>query len=169
MGSQCSERTRGETWQCFEDFPLKNFLTKTIYNCIAPVGFLPWEIRVAFPGESQLRQSRSTQPTVHAGCFSVSIIHRTLTWTTGSLTCAQVLMHAFAHGGVRTHRQLTLGEKSLPRRGIEPPSAASRSDALPMSYIPTHYTCSNVLCTCNMGWGMVLRSFRHTFTFTTTC
>ena len=103
MGSQCSERTRGETWQCFEDFPLKNFLTKTIYNCIVPVGFLPWEIRVAFPGESQLRQSRSTQPTVHAGCFSVSIIHRTLTWTTGSLTCAQVLMHAFAHGGVRTH------------------------------------------------------------------
>ena len=117
MGSQCSERTRGETWQCFEDFPLKKNLTKTIYNCIAPVGFLPWEIRVAFPGESQLRQSRSTQPTVHAGCFSVSIIHRTLTWTTGSLTCAQVLMHAFAHGAVRTHRKLTLGEKSLAAPG----------------------------------------------------
>ena len=30
------------------------------------------------PGESQLRQSRATQPTVHAGCLSVSIIHRTL-------------------------------------------------------------------------------------------
>ena len=54
--------------------------------------FLPWEIRVAFPGESQLRQSRATQPTVHAGCYSVSIIHRTLTWTTGSLTCAQMLI-----------------------------------------------------------------------------
>ena len=59
-------------------------------NCIVPMGFLPWEIRVAFPGESQLRQGRVTQLTVHAGCFSVSIIYRTLTWTTGSLTCAQM-------------------------------------------------------------------------------
>ena len=38
--------------------------------------FLPWEIRVAFPAESQLRQSRATQATVQAGCCSVSIIHR---------------------------------------------------------------------------------------------
>ena len=38
------------------------------------------EIRVAFPRESQLPQSRATLPTVHAGCFSVAIIHRTLTW-----------------------------------------------------------------------------------------
>ena len=67
------------------------------------MGFPPWEIWVAFPGESQLRQSRDTQPTVHDGCFRVSIIHRTPTWTTGSLTCAQMLMHAIAHGGVRTH------------------------------------------------------------------
>ena len=68
------------------------------------MGFPPWEIRVAFLGESQLRQSRLPNlPTVHAGCFSVSIIHRTLTWTTGSLTCAQMLIHAIEHGGVRTH------------------------------------------------------------------
>ena len=40
-------------------------------NYIVPMGFLPWEIRVAFPGERQLRQSRATQPTVHAGCFLV--------------------------------------------------------------------------------------------------
>ena len=37
------------------------------------------------------------------GVFSVSIIHRNLTWTTGSLTCAQMLMHAVTHGSVRTH------------------------------------------------------------------
>ena len=43
------------------------------------------------------------QPTVHAGCFSVSTIHRTLTWTTGSLKCTQMLMHVNAHGGVQTH------------------------------------------------------------------
>ena len=72
------------------------------YNCVVPLGFIPWEIRVAFPGESQLRQSRATQPRVHAGCFCVSIIHQTLTWTTGYLTCAQMLMHPIAHGGVRT-------------------------------------------------------------------
>ena len=80
--------------------------------------FLPWEIRIAFPGESQLRQGRATQPTIHAGCFSVFRIHRTLTWTTGSLRWTQMLMHAIAHGGVRTpqerlHWKLTVGEKSL--------------------------------------------------------
>ena len=50
--------------------------------CIVQLGFLPRGIRVAFPGESQLRQSRATKPTVHAGLFSVSIISRTWTWTT---------------------------------------------------------------------------------------
>ena len=34
--------------------------------------------------------SRATPPTVHAGCFSVSIIHQTLTWTAESLTCVQM-------------------------------------------------------------------------------
>ena len=67
------------------------------------MGFLPWEIRVVFPRESQMRQSRAAQPTVHAGCFSVSIIDQTLTWATWSLTCAQMLMHAITHRGVRTH------------------------------------------------------------------
>ena len=58
------------------------------------------------PRGSQLRQSRATQPMMHGGCFSVSIIHRTLTWTTGSLTCAQMLMHAIAHGGVGTPKEM---------------------------------------------------------------
>ena len=68
------------------------------FTTIAPSGFPPWDIRFAFQG-----QSRATQPAMHTGCFSVSIIHGTLTWTTGSLTCAQMLMHVTAHGGVRTH------------------------------------------------------------------
>ena len=71
-------------------------------NCIVPMGFLPCEIRGAFPGESQLQQSRAAQPRVHAGCFSVSITHGTVAWTTGSLTCAKMLMHAIAHRSVRT-------------------------------------------------------------------
>ena len=65
------------------------------------MGFLPWEIRVALSGENQLRQSRATQPKVHAGCLNDSIIHQTLTLATGAFTCAQILMHAIAHGGVR--------------------------------------------------------------------
>ena len=87
-----------DSWKLFF-----TFLKITVYSCIVPVRLLPWKIRVAFPGEGQLRQSRATKPTVHAGCFSVSIIHQTLTKTTGSLTCAQMLMHAIAHEGVRTH------------------------------------------------------------------
>ena len=40
------------------------------------MGFLSWEIRSPpLPGESQLRQSRATQPTVHTGCL---IIHNPL-------------------------------------------------------------------------------------------
>ena len=71
-------------------------------NCIVQVGFLRWEIRAAFPRESQLRQSRATRTTMRAGCFSVDLIHRTLTWPTPSLTCTQMLIHAIAHGGVHT-------------------------------------------------------------------
>ena len=59
---------------------------------ISPVGNL----------ESQLRQGCTTQPTVHAGCFSVSIIYWHLTWTTASFTCTQTLTHAIAHRGVQT-------------------------------------------------------------------
>ena len=51
--------------------------TAAFFNtCIVPLGFLLSETRVNFPGESHLRQNRATRPTVHAGCFSVSIIHR---------------------------------------------------------------------------------------------
>ena len=67
---------------------LKFFFFLLLYY---PNGISPMEIRVAFPRESQLRQSHATQPTEHAGCSCVSIIHRTLTWTTRSLTCAQLL------------------------------------------------------------------------------
>ena len=42
------------------------------------MGFLPWEIQVAFPGESQPQQIHTTQCMVYAGCLSVSIIHQTL-------------------------------------------------------------------------------------------
>ena len=47
------------------------FFLSAVYNCIVPMKFLAWEIRVAISEESQLRQSPATQPTVHALCFSV--------------------------------------------------------------------------------------------------
>ena len=103
--------------------------------------------RVAFPRERQLRQSRATQPTVHAGCFSVSIIHRTLTWTTGALTYALMLMHAIAHGVVRTHvRESALkvdSGRKIPCRTRE--SNLSQQRAGPtlyrLSYIPRNNLC----------------------------
>ena len=52
----------------------------------------------------------------------VAIIHWTLTWTTGSLSCALMLMHAIAHGCVQTPKKslywkLTLGRKSVAAPG----------------------------------------------------
>ena len=62
------------------------FFIYIFLQLFCPNGILPREILVAFHEESQLQQSRATQPIVHAGCFSVSIILGTLTWTTGSVT-----------------------------------------------------------------------------------
>ena len=42
---------------------------------------------------------------VHAGSFRLSVIHRTLTWTTGSLSCVPyviILVRAYTHGGLGT-------------------------------------------------------------------
>ena len=69
-----------------------------LYTLLSQWEFFTWEIRVAFPKKSQLQQSRAIQPLinykVHAGSFRVSITHRTLTWTTGYLTCAPA--HSYA-------------------------------------------------------------------------
>ena len=48
---------------------------------IAPFGFLPWEIRIAIPEESQLRQSRAT----FGSCCSVYCFTRMSCATTASL------------------------------------------------------------------------------------
>ena len=72
-----------------------------------------------------------------AGGFNVSIIHRTLTWTTGSLTCASRCKCKRLRTGVCGHRKRLCTESWLreknpsPHRGIEPVSAACRSNALP--------------------------------------
>ena len=48
------------------------------------------------PTESQLRQNCTAQSTMHSRCFTVFIIRRTLTSTTGSLKCVQMFIHAIA-------------------------------------------------------------------------
>ena len=92
------------------------------YRCVAPLVFLPQEIRLAYPGECQLWQSNATQPTVHAGCFNNSITHWTLTGTTRSVTSAQLLMSGIAHEGVQTPvresaLKVAVGKKSLAAQG----------------------------------------------------
>ena len=102
-----------------------------------------WIIRVALHGESQLRPSRATQPTVLVGCFSISIIKRTLTWTTGSWTCAQMWMHAIAHGGCTdTVRESALkvdSGRKIPCRTGESNQRWRRAGPMlyQLSYIPT--------------------------------
>ena len=61
-----------------------------ILQLYCPIGIYPMGNLGCFSrGKSAGTESRF-QPTVHAGCFSFSIIHRTLTWTAGPLTCAQM-------------------------------------------------------------------------------
>ena len=80
-------------------------------------------------------------------CFSVSLIHRTLTWTTGSLTCTQMSMHMIAHRGVWTPEEsqcwkLTLGEK--------------------LFAAPGNQTCiSGMMVQCGTNWAMSPPQFWH--------
>ena len=87
-----------------------------------PMRIFWWEIWVASPPRKATCNSQVTQPTVPAVCFCISVIIQTLTWTTGSVTSAQI-MHVVAHGGctdiVREslHCKLTLGQKFLAKLG----------------------------------------------------
>ena len=115
-------------------------------NCIVPLASFPWKIRVAFPGESQLRQSRAIQPTAHAGCFSVSLIHRILTRTTGTLTCAHNYVNARdCTRGVYGHRKRVCTEswpwgKKIPCRTEESNLRQLRAGptTFQLSYIPVN-------------------------------
>ena len=61
------------------------------------------QVKLGLPSPGKASCDRIALPNLQCmlGVFSVSIIHRTLTWTTGSLTCEQMFMRAIAHGGVR--------------------------------------------------------------------
>ena len=113
------------------------------------MGLLPWEIQVAFRRESQLRKSHATQSTVHAGCFSVFIIHQTLTWIPPNSdvdhrifnVCTDVNACARTEG-VYGHRKRVCSESwlwekyPLLHRGIRLASAMCQSKTLPTELHP---------------------------------
>ena len=129
-----------------------NTKTPSMYSRLGSATLL----QLVFPRESQLQQSCTTQTMVHAGCFSVSIIHQTLAWTSGSLTCAQMLINACncTQGCMDTVRQ------SAP---LSTPGNQTRVSGVPvqlshsqLSYIPfTHHPVSSgdflkTLCRCKV-------------------
>ena len=79
---------------------------KTKYTCcilMTDVATVSNSGRMHSPKESQLQQTLINY-NVHAGSFGVSAIHRTLTWTTWSLTCVRDYSYACVriHTGVGT-------------------------------------------------------------------
>ena len=96
-----------------------------------------------FPLSDHNHQADYFVAMVHAGYVCVAIIHRTMTRTTGSLSCAHMFMHAIAHGGVRTpkeslHWNLTLGRKSLAAPGNRTCVSGLTGPMLyQLSYIPS--------------------------------
>ena len=109
---------------------------------VAPMGISPKGNPGRFP-QGKPAATQSCYPILinykaHAGSFRVCIIHRTLTWTTGSLACVHliILTRAYTHGGwTRRQRVSTtfLTRKNSPKfftcsffTGFEPQVFGSR-------------------------------------------
>ena len=118
------------------------FLSLLDYYCLVPMGFIPWEIRVAFSGESQLWQSCATQTAVHAWCLSV---HNPLNSDTGSLSCAHTCHCTWECTGSIRESALKVdflrkipchtGQSNLHRQRASPVLCQ-------LSYIPNHHSLS---------------------------
>ena len=114
------------------------FVVAFLFLTIVPSGFLPWEIQVAFPGESQLWQWQSFYP-AYSACWTFRCFHNPpnsdmdykifKVCTVGNACdCTQGCT-------TNTVRESALkvdsGRKNpLPHQGIKLASAACRSDAL---------------------------------------
>ena len=110
-----------------------NFLI--FYNCTVLMGFLLWEIWVAFPRESQLQQNCATQSAVHTGCFSVSTIHKIFNIHTNlnAYNCTGVCGDTLRESPLKVD-----WEKSpLPHLGIELRLQHAGLRLYQLSYIPT--------------------------------
>ena len=106
---------------------------KELNNCVIPLGFLVWEIQVTFP---------ATQPTMHPGCFGVSITLRTLTGTTGSLNVPTDVDAYDCTREVYGHSKRVCTESWLWQKnpllhwGIKPASVMCWSDSIPTELHP---------------------------------
>ena len=118
------------TWQ--------TFIFKTVFP---HRDFLHEKFRLHFPGKGSCDRVALPNLRYMLQCFSVFVILRTLTWTTGSLTCAQMLMYAMHTGMHRHHKRVCpeswlWEENPLPHRRIKPTPAVCRSDVLPTELHP---------------------------------
>ena len=106
-------------------------LLSIFYNCIVPMGFLPWESRVAFPRKSDLQQSHVIQPTVHAGCF-YNLLNSDMDYGIFNVCSA---------------REVDWKNNPLPLRGTEPALAVCWPDAVPTE-LHLHHLVSNIEFCC---------------------
>ena len=76
------------SWSCLICLFVESFVKR---HFVIPMGlFSHGKFRSLFPKESQLQQSPTIiNYKVHSGSIRVSVIHRTRTWSTGSLTCVR--------------------------------------------------------------------------------
>ena len=108
------------------------------------MGFFHGKFRLLSLGKASC-DSRTTQPTVHAGCFSVSKIHKTLTLSTGALMRTQMLMHAITHRGVQTNLRESALKVDSGRKTLAAPGNRTYISRVivrcsnQLSYIHTHH------------------------------
>ena len=84
------------------------FCTWYFVHCVVPMGFSPMGNYGRFPqgkpGATESRYPTLIYNKAHAGSFRVCIVHRTLTWTTGSLTCLRDHSYARIYTRRWSHR-----------------------------------------------------------------
>ena len=104
--SSCIVAARNYKTQAKKDPPkaktdslfFSSFFTTVLSHC----DFSHGKFGLPFPGKASGDTVALPNPRSLLGVFqTISITHRTLTWTTGPLTCAQMLMQAIAHRGLR--------------------------------------------------------------------
>ena len=117
---------------------------------IVPMGFLTSEIWAAFPGESQLQQSCATQPMVHARCFSHNSPNSDMDYRIFNMHTDVNAQQGECVDTVCICTESKLWEKiPMPQLGIEPVSAACRSNILPTELHP--HPSSLILLTAKCG------------------
>ena len=87
---------------------------------------------------------------LRAGYVCVAIIHRTLTWTIGSVSCAQILVHTIVHRVTDTERESVLkvhSGKKIPCRTGES-NLRQRRDGPMLKPTELHPTPMCVVCVC---------------------